>query len=252
MIVITLTKLGKNINAKIFDNTRNLEVNYYEDSSNLTLVYNVQNNTVTLSIKGTTSYTTPNVTTNNCLYYYNGINNLISDKTLFDTYYSLLFPASTGGGGTQNFDSVLAQGGQLTDTRQIDLNEFPLNIVGALNFAVQDSSSNGINIDNDTGTIQITNLNQSTPQSLYFQQGTIELLSEGVGTSVFNTAGTIRQCLIGDFGTNNGNNFGVDDKNNTLIANGVNITSNTAGLHFGQHLKININGNNYKIALLNP
>lgn len=44
--------------------------------------------------------------------------------------------------------------------------------------------------------------------------------------------------------------IGIDTGNNTLIA-GANLTSATAGGASGQHLKININGTNYKIALLN-
>jgi hypothetical protein len=45
--------------------------------------------------------------------------------------------------------------------------------------------------------------------------------------------------------------IGIDPTNNTLIA-GANLLSGTAGGSSGQHLKININGTNYKIKLENP
>jgi hypothetical protein len=45
--------------------------------------------------------------------------------------------------------------------------------------------------------------------------------------------------------------IGIDTLNNTLIA-GANLLSGSAGGNSGQHLKININGTNYKIALSNP
>jgi hypothetical protein len=45
--------------------------------------------------------------------------------------------------------------------------------------------------------------------------------------------------------------IGIDPTNNTLIA-GANLLSGSAGGASGQHLKININGTNYKIELRNP
>ena len=45
--------------------------------------------------------------------------------------------------------------------------------------------------------------------------------------------------------------FGIDTSANTLIG-GANLTSGTAGGSSGQHLKIKLNGVDYKIALLNP
>ena len=45
--------------------------------------------------------------------------------------------------------------------------------------------------------------------------------------------------------------IGIDTTNNTLIA-GANLTSASSGGNSGQHLKININGTNYKIELKNP
>jgi hypothetical protein len=45
--------------------------------------------------------------------------------------------------------------------------------------------------------------------------------------------------------------IGIDTANNTLIA-GANLLSGSAGGASGQHLKININGTNYKIELRNP
>jgi hypothetical protein len=45
--------------------------------------------------------------------------------------------------------------------------------------------------------------------------------------------------------------IGIDTANNTLIA-GANLLSGTSGGNSGQHLKININGTNYKIELKNP
>lgn len=45
--------------------------------------------------------------------------------------------------------------------------------------------------------------------------------------------------------------IGIDPTNNTLIA-GANLLSGSAGGNSGQHLKININGTDYKIKLENP
>jgi hypothetical protein len=45
--------------------------------------------------------------------------------------------------------------------------------------------------------------------------------------------------------------IGIDPTNNTLIA-GANLLSGSAGGSSGQHLKINVNGTNYKIKLENP
>ena len=45
--------------------------------------------------------------------------------------------------------------------------------------------------------------------------------------------------------------LGIDTLNDTLIA-GANLLSGTAGGASGQHLKININGTDYKIELRNP
>jgi len=59
------------------------------------------------------------------------------------------------------------------------------------------------------------------------------------------------QYLIGSgFGAGD-EYFGIDTSANTLIA-GANLTSGTAGGSSGQHLKIKLNGVDYKIALLNP
>lgn len=49
----------------------------------------------------------------------------------------------------------------------------------------------------------------------------------------------------------NGTTFGVDDTAEKLTAS-ANLLSNTAGGTSGQHIKINIGGTDYKIALLNP
>lgn len=53
---------------------------------------------------------------------------------------------------------------------------------------------------------------------------------------------------LGDISSNF---IGVDSANNKLIAS-ANLLSNTAGGTSGQHIKINIGGTDYKIALLNP
>jgi hypothetical protein len=52
-------------------------------------------------------------------------------------------------------------------------------------------------------------------------------------------------------GNGNSSYFGLDDTNERLTASS-NLISATAGGNSGQHLKINIGGNNYKITLLNP
>jgi len=73
---------------------------------------------------------------------------------------------------------------------------------------------------------------------------------------IFTTGFGIQKGLILDFGNekftlgSTTEYIGIDTLNNTLIA-GANLTSGTAGGASGQHLKININGTNYKIALLN-
>ena len=60
------------------------------------------------------------------------------------------------------------------------------------------------------------------------------------------------QVLLGDFdGIINSTWFGVDDNLQTLIAS-ANLLSGTSGGSSGQHLIINVGGNPYKIALLNP
>lgn len=235
MLIITLTKLGNNINAKIVDNSLNLEVNYYEDSSNLTLVYNIKNNTVTLSIKGTTSYTTPNINTNNCLYFVNltGFGTtLIDDKINFDFFYPSIFPAPLTP-TTPNIDEVLAQGGNFNDNRLIDVNGFLFDIVNCYILSIQ--SNNTLN------SIFSINTNQ-----IQFIIDTIGFITEVI-------TGTTRYSKIGDVsGTYNNTTIGADDFNNTIIVTGNSITTATAGGSAGQHLKIKINGTNYKIALLNP
>jgi len=74
--------------------------------------------------------------------------------------------------------------------------------------------------------------------------------------------GSINGLLISQ--SNDNYKFGVMNGGNTtnisisdggtypIRFNGTNLLSGTAGAHGGQHLKININGTNYKIALLNP
>ena len=231
MLIITLTKLGNNINAKIVDNTLNLEVNYYEDSSNLTLVYNIKNNTVTLSIKGTTSYTTPNINANNCLYFDTGILSLIDDKNNFDFFYKFLFPAAAA--TINGIDTVLSQGEAFTDNRQIDTNGFIFDIMNALQWSIQTNNPLGAILSADAHIIQ-------------HQIDTVGFIASVV-------AGTSRYSVIGDTsGGYNNTTIGADDLNNTISVTGNAVTTTTAGGAAGKHLKININGVNYKIALLNP
>ena len=257
MLIITLYKLGNNIQAKIVDNTLNLEVNYYEDSSNLTLVYNIKNNTVTLSIKGTTSYTTPNITTNACLFFDAGAGLIgITDQTIFNTNYTSLFPASTGGGGgTPNIDTVLAQGGTLTANRQIDGDggAFTLDFLALLRFFARNPDGNGIFAYFDSNQIEIKNNQTGTyPSNMSLLANDVQFTVDSQGFYADSSA-VHRASSIGDVqGQYNGTSIGADDLNNTLTAKGNNITTTSAGGNAGKHLKININGTNYKIALLNP
>ena len=235
MLIITLTKLGNNINAKIVDNTLNLEINYYEDSSNLTLVYNIKNNTVTLSIKGTTSYTTPNINTNNCLYFVNLTGygtTLIDDKINFDFFYPSIFPAPLTP-TTPNIDEVLAQGGVFTGSRSIDANDESFDFLNLYQYSLQ--TNNVFNA--------ILSANPNTIQHII---DTIGFITEVV-------SGVSRYSKIGDVsGTYNNTTIGADDFNNTITVTGNSVTSSSAGGHAGQHLKIKINGTNYKIDLKNP
>jgi len=83
------------------------------------------------------------------------------------------------------------------------------------------------------------------------------LIIDDGGEIIYTKGSNTQNGLILDFGSekftlgSTTEYIGIDTLNNTLIA-GANLTSGTSGGNSGQHLKININGTNYKIELKNP
>ena len=62
----------------------------------------------------------------------------------------------------------------------------------------------------------------------------------------------VNKITIGDnLGNVNSSTFGIDDSNQTLIASS-NLIVGTSGSSSGNHLKINVGGNDYVIELKNP
>jgi hypothetical protein len=157
-----------------------------------------------------------------------------------------------GGGSTPNIDTVLAQGGTLSANRQIDGDggAWSLDLLGLFSFFARNPDGNGIFAYFDSNQIEIKNNQLSSyPSNMSLFVNDVQLSVDSQGFYA-DSSTTSRQASIGDVqGQYNGTALGVDDLNNTLTVKGNNITSNTAGGNSGKHLKININGIAYKIAL---
>ena len=112
MNFLYLTKSGRNVQILAYDDVTNQARNFYEDSSNVELIYNLYNNRVTLNIKGNFNFTTDDIINNDVLYIDSGSGQiLIKDNGNFNAQYSLLF--LSGGSGpitTPNLQAVLNQG----------------------------------------------------------------------------------------------------------------------------------------------
>ena len=109
------------------------------------------------------------------------------------------------------------------------------------------SLANGLNIDFINQIFQFGQYNGDW----FFQilSGTSILLS-GEKIGLLGSLAT-SQTIIGDVnGYQNNTYFGVDDNLQTLVC--TNVITGTAGGNSGQHLKINVNGTDYRITLLNP
>ena len=110
---IELTKLGRNCAIAITEIGTTITQTYVEDSGNIEMNYNQGNNTVTVTIFGTTSATTPIITTGTFLTMDSGTGAVtITSYATFKTNYALLF---LNGGSvptppTPTLDEVLTAG----------------------------------------------------------------------------------------------------------------------------------------------
>jgi archaellum component FlaG (FlaF/FlaG flagellin family) len=92
MNFLYLTKSGRNVQIVAYNDVTNQARNFFEDSSNVELIFNLYNYRVTLNIKGNFSFTTDNVVDNDVLYIDSGSGQvLIKDSGNFNAQYSLLF-----------------------------------------------------------------------------------------------------------------------------------------------------------------
>jgi hypothetical protein len=265
---ITLTKAGKNVRIS-FDPTETTQPDMLEDSANVEVTYQNLNNNVTVSIMGGGNFQTGNITTGLFLYMDSGSGPvLINSKALFNTNYALVFP--NGGGGpvtTPNIDTVLAQGGSLTATRQINLSGQIFNITDSINnasiiFQYDGAYQSKILSTNGDGSGNLT--------GFYFNDGKFDTgLNDGLNGLKIDFI--TKKFFLGDWaGIYNGTKLELDDNNsitklinnqnsgyteiatNILRFTGPNLQSNSAGGNSGEHLIIELNGAEYKIKLENP
>lgn len=88
---LILVKSGRNISIVATDDSGRTRY-FFEDSSNVELIYNLYNNRVTLNIKGNFSFTTDDITLVNTLRIDSGSGSIdITDNSLFASNYALLF-----------------------------------------------------------------------------------------------------------------------------------------------------------------
>lgn len=277
---IELTKLGRNCAIAITEIGTTITQVYVEDSGNIEMCYNQGNNTVTVTIFGTTSATTPIITTGTFLTIDSGTGAVtITSFATFKTNYALLF--LNGGSATiPTLDEVLTAGYIATNkiielSRTID------------NFYVQ--LSNLLEIDNNfgTGISQVYYRTFYEYDSLSFQKrnwtntliydcklapnqadtgvSTINYLPENSGTLlngkfINGSIGLNLDYVTGYFTLGDGNTNKANFKIESLIDraiincedlqfNGTALLSASANGNSGQHLAITINGTPYKIKL---
>lgn len=107
---IDLIKLGRNCAVAITENGGSNTLTYVEDSSKIEVGYNQNNNTVTVTISGTTSATTKDITTGTFLTMDSGSGAVtITSYATFKTNYALLF-LNGGSAPTPTLDDVLTAG----------------------------------------------------------------------------------------------------------------------------------------------
>ena len=280
---IDLTKLGRNCAVAITpDGTTNI-LTYVEDSSNIEIGYNQNNNTVTVTIAGTTSATTKNITTGTFLTMDSGSGPVtITSYATFKTNYALLF-LNGGSAPTPTLNEVL-NAGYIAIDKIIELSRTTDNYNLQL--------SNLLEIDNNlgSGTGQEFYRTFYEYDSLSFQKRnwTNTLIYDcklapnqaNTGTSIINylpeNSGTLLNgefisggiglkleygtgyFTLGDGNTNKAN-FKIESLIDRAIINcedlqfnGTNLKSGSSGGNSGEHLVITLNGTQYKIKLENP
>ena len=122
---IDLIKLGRNCAVAITENGGSNTLTYVEDSSKIEVGYNQNNNTVTVTISGTTSATTKDITTGTFLTMDSGSGAVtITSYATFKTNYALLF-LNGGSAPTPTLNQVIAQNGNTCTTNAL------INLVGA-------------------------------------------------------------------------------------------------------------------------
>lgn len=134
MQIFYITKLGCNVSIKVYDNDSGTYITYFEDSSNVLMQLNPFSSIASIQIKGTTAFTSLNITANNCLYMNSsGSDILISDESAFTLNYALVFACATGGGGGGNQNLQ-----QVTDVGNVTTNDIYVNSVYYNDFAAPD------------------------------------------------------------------------------------------------------------------
>jgi len=157
---LLLTKQGRNISIVAIDDTTRVRY-FFEDSSNVELIYNVYNNRVTLNIKGNFSYTTDDISGGGVLSIDSGTGAVdITNYNDFQINYTLLF-LNTGGSGTSglltadngltaNSSTNVQLGGTLIKTTLIDVDDNIFQIKNAFTSIIYTDSNNLVGINTIT------------------------------------------------------------------------------------------------------
>lgn len=167
---IELTKLGRNCAIAITETGTTITQVYVEDSGNIEMNYNQGNNTVSVTIFGTTSATTPNITTGTFLTIDSGTGAVtITSFATFKTNYALLF--LNGGSATiPTLNEVLNAGNQSDKT----INLYPVGQIPSTNLSnLNYENLNFFTSDNGNGYFV-----KYTPKGIEFFVNTNEGISK--------------------------------------------------------------------------
>jgi len=193
---IELTKLGRNCAIAITEIGTTITQTYVEDSGNIEMCYNQSNNTVTVTIFGNTSATTPVITTGTYLTIDSGSGAVtITSYATFKTNYALLF---LSGGSVPpiipTLDQILYSGYIATTQPIINLilgNEtMNLNSSNFIQSTIIEEFNNAISVSSD-----------SINFSKFLIEGNIKIYESRIIPNTANTGVTIINYLPENSGT---------------------------------------------------
>ena len=121
---IGISKAGKNVNIQI-TTSENTTLNFFEDSSNVEMIYNLYANAVTLTINTGGTFTTGDISGGGVLYM-ESVD--VTNNGTFITQYNLVFPSPSGSGTISegvnglNGTNYIGLGGSLQNYTYIDGN----------------------------------------------------------------------------------------------------------------------------------